>query len=101
MQVNTTEPIGGPLEVNRVTIQKGDHKQVVFYWFQQRGRLLTNEYLVKFYLFWDALTKNRTDGALVRLMAVVPPGESEASVDNRLASFTRTVFPILKKYIPE
>ena len=88
------------LTVNRAVIQKGDQKQVVFYWFQQRGRLLTNEYLVKFYLLWDALTKNRTDGALVRLMAAVAPGESEAEAERRLVSFAGTVRPLLTAYIP-
>jgi EpsI family protein len=64
---------GAPLNVNRVIIQKGDLRQLVYYWFQQRGRNMTNEYLVKWYIFWDALTRNRTDGALVRLTAFVPP----------------------------
>ncbi len=94
-------PAGIPLTVNRALIQKGDQKQVVFYWFQQRGRALTNEYLVKFYLFWDALMRNRTDGALVRLTAPILPGESEASVDRHLIVFARSVRPLLATYVPE
>lgn len=92
---------GMPLNVNRALIQKGDQKQVVFYWFQQRGRILTNEYLVKFYLFWDALTRNRTDGALVRLTAPLLPGESEGVVDQRLMGFAKSVRPLLSAYVPE
>lgn len=90
-----------PLWANRVLIQKGDQKQLVYYWFQQRGRILTNEYLVKFYLLWDAVTLNRTDGALVRLTAAISPGESESSVDDRLVGFARTVRPHLGRYIPD
>lgn len=90
-----------PLWANRVLIQKGDRKQVVFYWFQQRGRILTNEYLVKFYLLWDALSLNRTDGALVRLTSMVSPGESESSVDDRLIRFAKTIRPLLTPYIPD
>jgi exosortase D (VPLPA-CTERM-specific) len=89
-----------PLTVNRAVIQKGTDKQVVYYWFQQRGRILTNEYLVKFYLFWDALVKNRTDGALVRLTAPVPKGGGESDVDGRLVEFAREVNPLLARYIP-
>ncbi len=89
-----------PLAVNRVIIQKGEMRQVVFYWFQQRGRVLTNEYLVKFYLFWDALTKNRTDGALVRLTTVIPEGEDESLSDRRLAAFIKEARPLLDRYIP-
>ncbi|MCG3110228.1 MAG: VPLPA-CTERM-specific exosortase XrtD [Candidatus Manganitrophus sp. SB1] len=90
-----------PLWANRVLIQKGDQKQLVYYWFQQRGRILTNEYLVKFYLLWDAVTLNRTDGALVRLTAAISPGESESNVDDRLVGFARTVRPHLGRYIPD
>lgn len=89
------------LTVNRTVIQRGDQKQLVFYWFQQRGRLLTNEYLVKFYLLWDALTMNRTDGALVRLTSAVRPGEDEAAAERRLVSFAKTVRPLLAAYIPQ
>ena len=67
---------GQPLPVNRVIIGLGDDRQLVYYWFAQRGRMLTNEYLVKWYIFWDALTRNRTDGALVRLTTFVDESDS-------------------------
>ena len=92
---------GVPLLVNRAVIQKGEHKQLVYYWFQQRGRNLTNEYLVKWYIFWDALTRNRTDGALVRLTAIVNPGEDMANVDKRLTDFAKLVSAPLKSYLPD
>jgi hypothetical protein len=47
-------------------IALGSERQLVYYWFQQRGRIITNEYLAKWFLFWDSLTRNRSDGALVR-----------------------------------
>lgn len=92
---------GRPLVVNRLQIQKGDYKQLVYYWFQQRGRVITNEYLVKWFLFWDALTRNRTDGALVRLTTSVKAHESWAAGDARLADFGRVISGDLDKYIPE
>lgn len=91
---------GKPLVVNRSQIAKGDFKQLVYYWFQQRGRVITNEYLVKWYLFWDALTRNRTDGALVRLTAMVPPGEAWEKADARLDAFARDVEGQLQRYVP-
>ena len=91
---------GKPLSTNRLLIQKGDHGQLVYYWFQQRDRLITNEYLVKWYLFWDALTKNRTDGALVRLTTPVSPGEDLQLADQRLITFAREVQPLMDQYIP-
>ncbi len=89
------------LQVNRLMIQLGDTRQLVYYWFQQRGRVMTNEYLVKWYLFWDALTRNRTDGALVRLTAVAPKSVDIAEVDRTLEEFARDIGPQLERYIPE
>jgi EpsI family protein len=92
---------GKPLSVNRVVIRKGDYTQVVYYWFQQRGRDITNEYLVKWYLLVDVLTKSRTDGALVRLTTVVGPGQDIADADNALERFATVVVPELESFIPD
>jgi len=91
---------GQPMKVNRLLIQKGEDRQLVYYWFQQRGRNLTNEYLIKWYLFWDALTMNRTDGALVRLTTYAPKGEDLAAAEQRLKDFLAATLPELDKYIP-
>jgi exosortase D (VPLPA-CTERM-specific) len=88
------------LSVNRVLIERGDVKQVVYYWFDQRGRVLTNEYLVKWYIFWDSLTRNRTDGAMLRLTVPVLAGQSEADADQALEEFARTLVPALRPHIP-
>lgn len=91
---------GQPLRVNRAVIELGQTKQVVYYWFQQRGRIITNEYLVKWYLFWDSLTRNRSDGALVRLVAAVPPGADTVVVDDAMARFARDFSGRLDPYVP-
>jgi EpsI family protein len=90
-----------PLHVNRALIQKDSQKQIVLYWFKQRERILSNEYLVKVYLFWDALSRGRTDGALVRIASPVGPGETEDIVDQRLLRFVSTVAPELNRYVPD
>lgn len=91
---------GQPLVVNRAIIRKGNQQQLVYYWFQQRGREITNEYLVKWYLFYDALTKNRTDGALVRLTTPIRAGENVEQGDERLGRFLAALTPKLEEYIP-
>jgi len=61
-------------------------KALVYYWLQQRWRVMTNDYLVKWYLFHDALARNRTDGALVRLTIRVQPGGELGKADARLSA---------------
>jgi exosortase D (VPLPA-CTERM-specific) len=92
---------GDMVRANRALIQMGEDRRLVYYWFQQRGRLMTNEYLVKWFLFWDALAKNRTDGALVRVTVTVPIGEDLAAYDKVLSSFVATLWPNLSEYIPD
>ncbi|MCG3203036.1 MAG: hypothetical protein NFCOHLIN_02953 [Gammaproteobacteria bacterium] len=92
---------GQPLRVNRTLITYGDQKQLVYYWFSQRGRVLTNEYLVKWFLFWDALTRNRSDGSLVRLITPVREGEDVAKADERLVDFAKVLAPELGRYVPD
>ncbi|MEW8150697.1 MAG: VPLPA-CTERM-specific exosortase XrtD [Candidatus Thiodiazotropha endolucinida] len=92
---------GEALNVNRLVIKRGEYKQLVYYWFQQRGRVMTNEWLVKWYLFLDGLTKRRTDGALVRLTTSIGAGEEWTDGDKRLADFSGKVVPLLDQYIPD
>jgi exosortase D (VPLPA-CTERM-specific) len=88
------------LEVNRLVISQGDYSQLVYYWFDQRGRVITNEYLAKWYLFQDGLTMQRSDGALVRLTTPVPPGTDIAEADARLQDFLQEFYPIMSEYLP-
>ena len=88
-------------EANRVVIQKGGQKQIVYYWFKQRDRWITSEYAVKFFLFWDSLTRQRADGALVRLVSSMHAGETEAAVDRRLQTMAGLVTPMLSQYVPD
>ncbi|MEW8122436.1 MAG: VPLPA-CTERM-specific exosortase XrtD [Candidatus Thiodiazotropha endolucinida] len=92
---------GEVLNVNRLVIKRGEFKQLVYYWFQQRGRVMTNEWLVKWYLFFDGLTMRRTDGALVRLTTSIGAGEEWTDGDKRLADFSGKVVPLLDQYIPD
>lgn len=91
---------GVPLRVNRALIQRGDHKQLVYYWFQQRGRIITNEYLVKWFVFWDSLTRRRSDGALVRLTYYISEHSDEQEADRVLTKIATESAALLDDYIP-
>jgi exosortase D (VPLPA-CTERM-specific) len=92
---------GRQLRVNRALIELGNERQVVYYWFQQRGRVVDNEFAVKWYLFWDALSMHRTDGALVRVIAPVGTAGSEAEADRRLTNLVSRIAPDLGRFVPK
>jgi len=91
---------GVPFVVNRLVIEKNESKQLVYYWFQQRGRFVTNEYMMKWWLFWDSMNLHRTDGALMRLTTVLKPGQDLSIAEKRLEDFSRKIAPLIPQYVP-
>ncbi|MEQ1637579.1 MAG: VPLPA-CTERM-specific exosortase XrtD [Methylococcales bacterium] len=87
--------------VNRLMIKKGLQKQLVYYWYQQRGTIVANEFAMKWHLFKDALFLNRTDGALVRLTTPITVEETESAAEQRLQNLLKDVAPALNNYIPK
>jgi exosortase D (VPLPA-CTERM-specific) len=91
---------GSTFEVNRTLIERAGQRQLVYYWFEQRGRRIANEYWVKWYLLVDALLRNRSDGALVRVTTSVGAWESTGNADKRLVDFVKLAVPNLAAYVP-
>lgn len=90
---------GQPIKVNEYVVAQDLQRDLVFYWYQGRGRVIASEYWGKFWMIDDAITRNRTDGALVRLITpIAPDGESAAHA--RLEKFAQIIFPSLSKFIP-
>jgi EpsI family protein len=88
------------LPYNRAIIANNSARELVYYWFDERGRKLASEWWSKAYLLADAILDNRTDGALVRLITPIYPGEIESDADKRLQGFIRDFVPILDQYLP-
>ena len=87
------------VEINKFTIQKGLDKQLVLYWYHDRGRIITSEYWAKVYMIWDAMRRQRTDGAFVRI--TVPfGGEGEEMALMQGRAFAEAIFPLLHEYLP-
>lgn len=91
---------GSSFDVVRAVVERDSQRQLVYYWFEQRGHRIANEYLMKWHLFLDALFRNRSDGALVRLVTSVGQDESLAMADERLTEMVQFASPILEKFIP-
>ncbi|MGB7631186.1 MAG: VPLPA-CTERM-specific exosortase XrtD, partial [Candidatus Deferrimicrobium sp.] len=91
---------GQPMRVRRALMEKNGVRQLAYYWFPQRGRILTNMFQLKAYAFWDALTRHRTDGALVRLITPVYETERLSDAETRLQTFARDLVPVLDRFLP-
>jgi EpsI family protein len=89
-----------PFPVNRYVIAKGESRQIVLYWYWAHDRGIASEYWAKFYLVADSLKMNRSDGALIRVMAPMYPNETADEAEQRLLPFTHGILPLLNDYIP-
>ncbi|MBU2478362.1 MAG: EpsI family protein, partial [Gammaproteobacteria bacterium] len=101
IESSTQVALDNGLQVNRFIIRMGENRQLVYYWFKQRDRIITSEFAVKWYLLWDALARNRTDGALVRLTTVLQPGENAEAGDARLRALAHEIAEPLSQYVPD
>lgn len=98
-EVPLTVPAMAGLSVNRAIIQKGHERQLVYYWFEQRGRHLTNDYLAKLYTVWDSIVRGRSDGALIRVVTPIDASGVEAA-DARLRGFLNDTSATFHDFVP-
>ena len=100
-QVSLPDTVYGSFNVNRAVIEKGLTRQLVYYWFEQRGQRMTSDYAAKASVVWDGLTRGRSDGALVRFVTPIAEGESIASAEARMQRLMGDLLPRLPRFIPE
>ena len=91
---------GSVLKANRIVIAKRNVKQIVYYWFEERGRRLTRESEIKVFALVDSLLRDRSDGALVRLVAPVA-NDDEAAADKTLQAVATAATADLRTFIPD
>jgi EpsI family protein len=89
---------GGSVTVNRVVLQRNDERALVLYWYQGRGRVQANEYVVKWDLLRDSALKGRSDEALVRI--VVPINESEDTAFDLSVIVASEILPSVYRALP-
>jgi EpsI family protein len=87
------------VKVRRYVLAKDSKRALVYYWYQGRGRISSNEYKVKWELLRDAALRGRSEEALVRI--VLPLEGSEASADSIAAATARVLIPAIDRSLPE
>ncbi|HEX3703043.1 MAG TPA: EpsI family protein [Vicinamibacterales bacterium] len=90
------------IAINRYVVRKGLDSQVILYWYQSHGRVVASEYWSRLFLIRDAVRLNRTDGAIVRVIAPVlsDTAGAESAAEQLAARFVTALFPRLSSYLP-
>ena len=98
--VPTTSATGEQFHFNRIIIENRGARQLLYYWYDQRGRRTANEFVMKAFVVFDAIRIRRTDGAMIRIMTPIARSELVESADARLLGFMRELESKLPAYIP-
>jgi len=73
-----------PAPVKRLLIAKGNKRQLVYYWYQQQGRVIAEDWQKIVWVGLDRALYNRTDGTLVRFtIPIGRDGEEKADAEFR------------------
>lgn len=100
-QVSSPEGVaGGPFTLNRALIQKGLDRMMVYYWYDQQGVRTASSYRAKLVMTLSRVQTGRSDGAIVRLITPIAPGESDATAEARLQDALRAVVEPLPRFLP-
>ncbi len=99
-EVDMSETGYGVFNLNRAIIQKDSSKQLVYYWFEQRGKRMTNDFLVKADVVIDSIRTGRRDGALIRYVTPIRANEEPEDADARLQAFMKQNLGTLPRFIP-
>jgi EpsI family protein len=86
--------------VKRLVIAKGNARQLVYYWYQSRGRVISEDWQKIVYVGLDRALKSRTDGSLIRFTIPIV-GNDDAAAEATFQDLASRILTLLPDYVPE
>ncbi|MCK5125260.1 MAG: EpsI family protein [candidate division Zixibacteria bacterium] len=105
-RIETIEPYqitladGTILTINRLLIANPQRKELMMYWFETRGGIISSEFGLKFDLMRNAMMLRPTDAAICRLTMPLPLSADFNEATNRAVSFIKQFYPSIKSSLP-
>lgn len=90
-------PAGGGT-MNESHLQRGEEKQLAFFWYQGRGRKIASEYMERVYMILDSILLRRSDGALVRVLG--PAAADAETTRAKMQDFLQGLVPVIDTFLP-
>lgn len=102
LQVSTTPMLLSEpqcrINLVKAVYQKGDSKELLFYWFQVHEMTLSDEYTLKLAEVMNAIIHGRRDAAFIRV--TVPFETDEDQAVQRGIGFIRDIYPLIRGFLP-
>ncbi|MEE9442659.1 MAG: exosortase C-terminal domain/associated protein EpsI [candidate division Zixibacteria bacterium] len=91
---------GTTLQVNRLTIANNMRKELMIYWFETRGGVISDEYGLKLDLMRNAISLQPTDAAFCRLTMPLSLHADFDKATERAVKFIRDFYPSMQEALP-
>ena len=89
-----------PATVKRLIIARGRARRLTYYWYQSRGRAISEDWKKIVFVGLDRATRGRTDGSLVRFTIPVFRNDVERA-DRAFRALASQIVARLPDYVPE
>jgi EpsI family protein len=103
---NQTVPFSAPgipqqdAKIKRLVVAKGNARQLVYYWYHSRGRVISEDWQKIIYVGLDRALQSRTDGSLIRFTVPII-GDDEAAAEAAFLDLAPRILTLLPDYVPE
>ena len=89
---------GETVKLVRAVYAMGEQRELIYYWFDVRGKTMTDEYSLKLAVITGSMFHNRRDQSFIRIS--VRGGDNVEAAQKRLEEFLRDFYPLIREYLP-
>ena len=89
-----------PALVKRLVVARSSARQLTYYWYQSRGRVISRDWEKILFVGFDRATRGRTDGSLVRFTTPIVRND-EAGAEESLRDLASLILARIPAYVPE
>jgi EpsI family protein len=89
-----------PATGRRLVVARGGARQLTYYWYQSRGRVVSQDWKKILYVGLDRAVHNRTDGSLVRFTVPILRAD-EAAAEASFYDLAPRIVALLPAYVPD
>jgi EpsI family protein len=89
-----------PAMVKRMVVARGNARQLTYYWYQSRGRVVSQDWEKVLYVGLDRATRGRTDGSLVRFTVPIVRNDEKAA-EEAFRGLAPLILARIPAYVPE
>ena len=88
------------IKVNKIVRRERNRDRLILFWYNFNGRITANRYMAKAYTILDALTRNRTNGAIIIVDGTMDKSADQNELIKDEEDFINHLIPVLHRYLP-